>query len=182
MLKHGTRAHLRLPPCFGPCRECRSRELSLSVPPLNFPRLGPPTLFSRRCWTFGELLTFSRITPFSVASFRRLASRLVALATMPLRCDAGIFCWDEADPLAPKSFNRRSRALSLPLPSTVEALGLAWPGFKRCDSFSSRCKSRSCLRLVASTGSSSLSTAVGLCIVRVELLFESGGRDDWMVS
>ncbi len=121
--------------------------LSLNVPSLNFPIVGPPTPRSRL--TFLALLSlasFSNMMPFSFASFRRDASLWLALAVIPRRCDRGIFACVNKDDLAPSECIRRSKALWRWVWVRVEPEDL----LRRCDSFKSRCKSRSRFRLTAS--------------------------------
>jgi len=71
--------------CLGPSMERTSRELSFNVPPLNLPTDGVLMPLSLRFSGALVIFTFSKMTPFSVASFLRAVSRLAAFALMPLR-------------------------------------------------------------------------------------------------
>lgn len=83
----------------------------------------------------------------------------------------------DIDSLAPRSFNLRSRDLSLPLPSGAGFVALNESGSSRCDSFRSRCKARSFFKLAASAVSSSVDFACCF-LIALSRSFEAGGLDD----
>lgn len=72
---------------------CKSCLLKFKVPPENLPIDDPPTPRSLRpVFDLVTLVGFSKIMPFSFASFRRLSSFEAALALIPRLCESGIFC------------------------------------------------------------------------------------------
>lgn len=80
---------------FRPCISITSRLLSVNIPPLNLPTLGAPIplCLLLSIVSFLPLVTFSRMTPFSLASFLRLSSLPEALAAIPFLWDIGMFRW-----------------------------------------------------------------------------------------
>ena len=147
---------------FGPCISPMSFWLSLSIPARNLPIVGAPTDRCLRTWlSFFTLANFSRIMPFSIASFLRTASFSAVLAAMPFLCDIGIFCCAQSDVFEPRSCRRMSTALCLLRPTTdsVDC------DSSRCDSLSRRCRARSFLRLAASeTASSGSGRSIGFLL------------------
>jgi len=125
--------------------------LNFSVPPENFPTPGPPTPLSLFPSLLFFILAFSKMIPFSLASFLLVSSFSVFFAIMPFRCDIGIFSCFKIEVLDPSACSRKSVALWRLFPLTVGLLAES----RRCDSARSRCKARSFLRFAASEGSSS---------------------------
>lgn len=141
-----------------PCILATSFLDSFKVPPENFPTTGAstprsllPLLYFAPFLLLLDILTFSRMTPFSLASCRRLVSFRSAFFTIPTRCATGIFFCENSDSLAPSACNLMSNAFCLSLPGVEDTLDRS----RRCDSLRSRCRSRSCFRLTLSLSSSS---------------------------
>lgn len=146
--------------------------LSFKVPSLNFPTVGPPTPRSLRTdLIFLSLASFSKMIPFSLASLLRVASFWLALAVIPLRCDKGILACVNKEDLAPSVCIRKSIALWRWLWVRVELDDL----FRRCDSFRSRCNSRSCFRFTASATFSSVEGRSGFWLLTKMGSSRSGG-------
>lgn len=166
----------------GPWISDTSLRLRVRVPPLKRPMPGPPTPppppppppllgFLRRksvddglreSFFVVDLVFFtsrSSTTPFSRASWRRRDSRSVLFAVMPRRCERGILASGaKRESLAPRVCRRRSVARWR---WVVACLVESWDWESRWDSWSRRCRSRSCLRLRASAVSSA-GSLVGL--------------------
>lgn len=152
---------------------CTSPPLPLPPPPP--PPLPPFFLPPPRVWA---ALLLSRMTPFSLASRLRLASRAPAAATMPLRMLMGMRSCASTEPLEPRACRRRSVALCRVRPAenvfgsaaadvpwttdeekTDAEAALLCEGVRRCDSERRRRSSRSCAR---SEGASSGRGLAGL--------------------
>lgn len=143
---------LLLEPLFGPSISNMSFLLSFNVPFVNLPIPGAPTPLSLfLSLGFLPSLAFSRMMPFSLASFRLMSSFWVCFAIIPRRCAIGIFSCFSIDTLDPKACSRRSVALWRLLPLNV---GLAAES-RRWDSVRRRWRARSFFRLAASEASSS---------------------------
>ena len=135
--------------------------LSFSIPPLNFPTLGPPMLRSLFVADRFSFDTFSRIIPFSLASFRRVFSFDVSFARIPFLCASGMLRCVNMDDFDPKSCTRKSRALCLFLPDGAKLLSCS----SKCDSLIRRCKARSFFTFATSAAASSKLTYFGsLCL------------------
>jgi hypothetical protein len=148
-----------------------SLRLSLSVPPRNLPTAGVPTPRSRFPISLRlPLLAFSSMTPFSCASFLRASSRAVALASIPLLCDSGIFRCANRDSFAPKACNLKSMILSRFAVGVADGARRS----RRWDSFNSRCRARSFLRFAVSVGSSFVS-AGPVVTFRAGMVLPTGG-------
>lgn len=133
----------------------RSRLLSRSVPPANFPIDGAPIPRSLRLLAFPLDLNvgFSRIIPFSRASRLRVSSLFVAFACIPTQWDFGIFCCPNIDFFAPRDCSLRSRALCRLTPVGFRSEADS----RRCDSFKRRCRAKSFFKFSASPATSASS-------------------------
>ena len=120
--------------------------------------------------------------PFSLASRRLSNSFCSFLATMPLRCDSGMFFCSRIDPLLPRDNKRKSVALWRFLPEgSVEEKDES----RRWDSLRRRCRAKSFLRFAASVPSSAVEASSFAFVGRIfgaVAVSEEGGFADWCES